>query len=257
MLKSSWKLMCPIKLSLEPSPTLLGGSRSKWMRRWNSEKQRMQRGFTLTELMIVVAVALVIAAVAVPNVIRGMRHLRLRSAATSVVGILQQARQRAVRDNRNYQVLEAFLPPNNAVRILYVDLNWDAAYQRGEPMVTLPGDVVPTAASPINSQQLEQAMSPTVPVGTEKLVIPDGNRAKSPTFNPRGRACEPVLPVVPPNGIAVCNTLNGLNQLAYGIFLRSTTLRNDADGDGWAAVSVSPGGRIRRWNYDPINKNWE
>jgi type II secretory pathway pseudopilin PulG len=206
-----------------------------------------------------VAIALIISAVAVPNVIQGVRQLRLRSAASSVVGILQQARQRAVRDNRIYQVLLGNVPGTGvagvpAIPMLFIDLNADGNYTVGpprEPLVELPGDLQFPAAAPVNNNVLEGAMSPGTPAaGT--LIIRAG-RPTSPTFNARGRVCQPGgLPNAPTlDGITACNT-DVAAIVGYGIYLQSATLGND----GWAAVTVSRGGRIKRWRYDAGAGTW-
>src|SRR5205823_2645935 len=131
---------------------------------------RPQQGFSLAELMVVVAIILMISAVAVPNVIRGMRLLRLRSTATNAVGIVQQARQLAARNNRNYQVILSVVP-GSAIPALCVDLNADAACNRGEPLTPLATDVVVANVAPINDNKLEAAMMPGVALGTVNLVI--------------------------------------------------------------------------------------
>jgi len=220
----------------------------------NSDNKHLhpQQGFSLAELMVVVAIILMISAVAVPNVIRGMRLLRLRSTATNAVGIVQQARQLAARDNRNYQVVLDVVP-GSVIPALCVDLNADAACNRGEPLTPLATDVVVANAAPINDNKLEAALAPGVPLGQINLII-STDRATAPTFNARGLPCQAVLPAVPPNGITGCNQLvaPGGKQLAFGFYLQSTS----QPVDGWAAVSVSPGGRIRRWAYDNIAQDW-
>lgn len=214
---------------------------------------RPQQGFSLAELMVVVAIILMISAVAVPNVIRGMRLLRLRSTATNAVGIVQQARQLAARDNRNYQVVLDVVPGSNAPA-LCVDLNADGACNRGEPLTPLATDVVIANAAPINNNKLEAAMMPGLPLGQTNLLISNPpDRTTAPSFNPRGLPCQAVLPPGP-NGIAGCNQVvaPGAKQVAFGFYLRSTT----QPVDGWAAVSVSPGGRIRRWAFDNAAQDW-
>jgi len=215
---------------------------------------RSQQGFSLAELMVVVAIILMISAVAIPNVLRGMRLLRLRSTATNAVGIIQQARQLAARDNRNYQVLVDFAVPNTTVPVLFVDLNANGAYNRGEPMIPFATDVVlPNVPPPgVNDNKLEAAMMPGVPLGTTNLII-SIDRATAPSFNPRGLPCQAVLPPGP-NGIAGCNQIvaPGAKQVAFGFYLQSAT----QPVDGWTAISVSPGGRIRRWAYDNVARDW-
>jgi prepilin-type N-terminal cleavage/methylation domain-containing protein len=224
--------------------------------------QRKQRGFTLTEMMIVTAIALVLAAVAVPNVIQGMRHLRLRNAGTNMASLLQQARQRAVRDNRNYQVLVDFAAPGFTapvtVPVMFVDLNADGAYTRNppEPMMQMPTDVVFSNVPPpaLNDQDIERAITPSAPLGSTQLVV-STDRATAPTFNPRGVPCRAVVPPMPPPpaGVETCNTTGpGGQRIVFAVYLRSTTLPND----GWAAVTASQGGRMKRWSYDVTGPAW-
>ena len=52
------------------------------------------RGFNLTELAVVLVLALVAAAFAVPNVARVMANVRLRGSASNLSGLFQRARDR-------------------------------------------------------------------------------------------------------------------------------------------------------------------
>jgi prepilin-type N-terminal cleavage/methylation domain-containing protein len=58
------------------------------------------RGFTLLELMLVVAVITVIGAMAVPQILSTTDHIRISSASRQVERELQTARMKAVRANR-------------------------------------------------------------------------------------------------------------------------------------------------------------
>jgi prepilin-type N-terminal cleavage/methylation domain-containing protein len=62
------------------------------------------RGFTLIELMLVVAILGVISAIAIPSVLNTSRQIRLSSAARQVERELQGARMKAVRSNRAIRV---------------------------------------------------------------------------------------------------------------------------------------------------------
>jgi prepilin-type N-terminal cleavage/methylation domain-containing protein len=212
-----------------------------------------QRGFTLTELMIVVAITMVMAAVAVPNVLRGMRHLRLRSTASDIVNLLQQARQRAVHDNRNYQVLADFAAPGFTVPVMFVDLNANGTYQRPEPMVPLERDVILGNAAPpgLNDNDAERAMAPGAPLGQMRLFV-SVSQITAPSFNPRGSACQ--VTASPPTPTMGCNTTVGAvdKHVGFVIYLQSTTL----PADGFAVVTVSPSGRIKRWSYDRTGPSW-
>ncbi len=56
-------------------------------------------GFSLIELLIVVFVVMVVAAIAVPNVLLAVANLRLRSSAGDLAGLMQQARIMAAKNN--------------------------------------------------------------------------------------------------------------------------------------------------------------
>ena len=62
------------------------------------------RGFTLIELMLVVAILGVISAIAIPAVLNTSRQIRLSSNARQVERELQGARMKAVRSNRAIRV---------------------------------------------------------------------------------------------------------------------------------------------------------
>ena len=61
-----------------------------------SNDRRSRRGFSLMELIIVVGIMMVVAAIAVPAITASVRLYRLRAAAASVKGIIQATRYRAI-----------------------------------------------------------------------------------------------------------------------------------------------------------------
>lgn len=60
---------------------------------------RKDSGFTLTELMVAIAIIAILAAIAVPNFIGWLPNYRLRSAAGDLHSAMQLARLRAVKEN--------------------------------------------------------------------------------------------------------------------------------------------------------------
>ena len=63
--------------------------------------RRPDRGFSLVEMLIVVAIVAIMAAVAFPNIAQYTRNYRIKGAAQQVAGELQAARSKAIMTNTN------------------------------------------------------------------------------------------------------------------------------------------------------------
>lgn len=64
-----------------------------------------KNGFTLLELMVVIAVFSILSAIAIPNMIGWTANRRIQSAANELNAVFQLARQRALRENADVVVL--------------------------------------------------------------------------------------------------------------------------------------------------------
>jgi prepilin-type N-terminal cleavage/methylation domain-containing protein len=62
------------------------------------------RGFTLIELVIVLAISLLLAGIATPRAVEALRQFRLRSAVSSLTGAIQSTRYQAIFHGCAYQI---------------------------------------------------------------------------------------------------------------------------------------------------------
>jgi prepilin-type N-terminal cleavage/methylation domain-containing protein len=187
----------------------------------------IQAGFSLVELLIVVAIMMVTAAIAVPKVSDILNGLRLRGAAQQLSELYQQARMKAVQDDSYYEVL---ISADN--RQVYVDIAGN-----GTPSnLVLP---LPPAMSLNNAgvpPGLDQKTLGFDPVVAETSVMFDRDGTNRPglAWSSRGLPCQR-------------SSATSLCQAGVG-WLQYLQLQEGAQ-VAYAAVSVSPAGRVKVWKY--------
>jgi type IV pilus assembly protein PilA len=198
-----------------------------------SRTGRFKAGFTLPELVIVVAIILILAAIAVPNIMNYMHAAKLRGAGSDFSGVLQLARIRAVQDDRYYSTYIIAGPPQEA----YVDLtsNGGTGVVAGDPLIEIPPEVTPVAAA--NAPNTANLQGQFLPAGSG-LTVKDGSTTGTPViFSPRGLPCTTQAAT----GGTVCDS--ALLTTAFWAFFKDTS------SGMWEAVTVSPSGRIQKWQY--------
>jgi Tfp pilus assembly protein FimT len=193
--------------------------------------KKAQRGVSLFELLIVIFVTMITAAMASPNIMRAVYNIRMSSGAGDLAGLMQQARIMAAKNNTPYAIRYTNL---GAVRIAYIDLNLDGVYASTEPQVQFSGTVVPAAGAPTGSGGQP---SPYVLVGDTGNGSFDNTNTLG--FSPRGLPCNYDTSTNP----ATCNTPS-IKPFSY--YLTDTRMGLP----GWAAVVVTKAGRTKVVMWD-------
>ena len=200
-----------------------------------SANLRSQSGFTLLELLIVVAIGMIAAAMTMPLFNTAVNQYRLRTSAVDLDGLLQRARSRAVKDNRSYALQTAQVVQGAFTYTqVYLDLNGNATLDPGEPQIQLQRNVSLVTGGGI----------PAIPVATPGFT-PQATTAQV-NFSARGTPCVLV------NGLCISWDSNGAapNQVGFVYYLRAPL----SAGNSWSAVSIAPSGRFRAWSYS--NATW-
>jgi Tfp pilus assembly protein FimT len=183
-------------------------------------------GFSIMELMIVVFITLVVAAMAVPAISTMMTTYRLDTAGHATASLLQQARLQAVRNNAPaYAQYDTTKTPN----LVYVNADPSTAYVSGNPDIAIAGSMAFQSANLPDHGQLDAYLANGNPGVTAEIAGVIG-------FNARG------LPCMERNTAAVCQQQdpNTNNTPYFEWFIQSSQ-------GGWVAVTVTPAGRIRAW----------
>ena len=192
-----------------------------------SAREKKDRGFSLIELLVVVAILVILAAVTVPRTMNAISDINLRYTAQNISGMLQSARMQAVRKNTFYSMRAATLPSGDAG--YYVNIKGGTSYISGDPVL------------PLNSQ-LTVSIGPGSGAPNESFFISGGNinpGSDDPSFNARG------LPCVIGSG---CQP----NGKGFAIFVSKAAITGNI---AWAAVIVTASGHIQVWTYDNSG-NW-
>lgn len=204
-----------------------------------SSPRARQHGFTMVELVVVVAIMLIVAAVAVPQVLSYMHMARLRGSANDYASLLQVERIRSVQDERFYS---SYVLGQQAFVDVYPQSNTGASGSGGatidnrDPQISISSEVAPLAAtSAPDTQDLKNQFLPS----GSTLAVKDGSLGgtSAVTFGPRGLPCKSQTTT----GGTVCDSAGGAT--AFWVFFQ------DNVSQAWEGVTVNPAGRIQKWQH--------
>jgi prepilin-type N-terminal cleavage/methylation domain-containing protein len=194
-----------------------------------------QAGFSLVELLVVVAVMLVVAALSVPTLTTTLDSFRMRGTLSSLANLAQRSRTQAIKKNLSQHV--HFATVNKRAVAFVTDINDGISVvapvypdPQLSDQVWLPSEFS-LSATPTGSG------APTPLTGFSMwgtALIPNA-APQDPYFNSRG------MPCLPDPVTGVCSPTTGF--LYYFRYQGSGPVR-------WAATSISPAGRIQSWFWN-------
>ena len=195
------------------------------------------RGFSLIELIIVVAMIMILAAISVPRLLNTVSDINLRYAATNISGLLQAARMQGVRKNTFYTVQPTTLSTGGTGYYAHVQ---GGSYAVGDPLLPLGSQI--TAYMGLGSGAPNES---TFASGTSSsgLTFAPNPGPDAPSFNARGLPCIGVpatgaCPLVPGQG--------------FVMFLSKSSAVGNVS---WASIAITPSGHIQIWTSDSAG-NW-
>jgi type IV fimbrial biogenesis protein FimT len=96
-----------------------------------------QRGFTLIEAMVVVAMVAILLAVAAPSLVTFQRNSELRATASTFLSSIQSARAEAMKRGVSTYMIPAANNDWATGWIVFADVDWDQALDRSKDAVVL------------------------------------------------------------------------------------------------------------------------
>ena len=179
-------------------------------------------GFSLLEIMIVLGVAMVVTATAIPRMTTAIANAKLRASMTTLSGLLQNTRMVAVQQSKTKT---ARFSGGTGTRLIgYIK---DATDTTNVSTT----DVQIEMEAPITKLTTPSGMG--APSAITTTVLGFTPQTGDPSFNSRGLPCA--------FSAGTCTN--------YGFVYYFKDNRITGSG-GWSAISVSPAGRIKRWFHN-------
>jgi prepilin-type N-terminal cleavage/methylation domain-containing protein len=193
-------------------------------------------GFTLTEIIVVLAIVMTLAAITFPIFTRISYNIRLKSAAVNISGLMQQARILAARQNGIYTVL---IPSTGGTACINLNPGIDSTCDSGEvvlgqtePVIRFNSNVIPATGAPSGSGG---APTPYVLSG-DTGGTPNYDNATTLGYSARGLPCA--------YSAGTCST----PAASYFVYYLEDP-RPDGT-TGWAAVVVTRTGRTKSYTWN-------
>jgi len=202
-----------------------------------------QAGFTLAEMVVVLAIIGVVVGIAIPPLSRTIDTARLKGATQTLAAIYQDARLRATQNNQTYEVIVS--PAGVSPALACIDLDGDGQCGAGDPSTAFAGKV--TLNNNGVPQLLTQAVLGFAPTDTASSAMHDQQDDLVPGLAWSGLG----VPCEKPSASARCTSVAWVQYLQF---------QRDSGEILYSAVTISPTGRVKTWVFNNAqgngNGNW-
>lgn len=207
-----------------------------------SAKHKLQRGFSLLEMLVVIGIMLILMAIAIPNLMRAIRNYQLESAGRQIGEMILRARYEAMQRNR--RVCAAMVRVGNEHRY-ELDLNGPDAEPCNDAVVTAnPGEPYFVTAPMVQFYWMDNPFFPPLnglPAGYNTFAttaVPANYRV---TFSPRGTV----------------EVWNGANWVTATQVQLICLIRQLPTGEFDAILTtVTPAGRVKIYRWQLNSGQW-
>lgn len=188
--------------------------------------RRSERGFSLVELLVSIAVLTILLVISVPTLLKAYHSYQLKDAASRLSGILKSTRFSAIRKNTP---IDCDVQQNGASYTVWADLDGDGNPDSTEPQILISGTITLLDDGSVpDPSPIVASLGP----GSPPLnVLSPGDSTV--TFDQRGARQYPGSPPGPP-------TLD--------VFYLGNTNIGDL---GFCAVVLLPSGNVQVWSAGP------
>jgi prepilin-type N-terminal cleavage/methylation domain-containing protein len=189
-----------------------------------------QRGFSMVEVMLVAAIAVILAAIAVPKMTTSLTLTKWRGQINDLSGVFQSCRSLAIKNNNTQQLNIA---TSDGRVVAYIDVPGALeSTPEGKTQVWMFSGFS-HAATPLDTDTNPVPLTAGLMWGGSSTLPPVSGPEVKVCFNSRGIPC-----TCPSTPNAYCTSITN----GYAFYFTQ-------DGQ-WAALGISPAGRIKTYFWD-------
>ena len=189
-----------------------------------------QRGFSLVELVLSLAVLLIITTLAVPVIVRSLQSYQLNSYASQLSGMLKLTKFEAIRQNLP---VSCQVQQQGANWLIWVDLNGNGSVDPNEPQMILGGSFGLLAAGSVPDTSSIASTLGGGSTGVPWTILPGGATAE--WYDHRGVLC------FQSSQTAACPATP---TTLYALYVGNP---NDPN-SGYRAIITLPSGAVQVWS---------